>query len=141
MGLSRTAVGIPDTTRLAIVTASARESGMTSAAESTVQQDVYSNEPRTHTSTSDHLAAQLTAHVAVENSPLSLGRVFGLVGTVSIVPESSSTVLRADNVVEVQLTFSGEEPRKIDLLCRKLNQLTETISVRVDAAISEPTNS
>ena len=105
---------------------------MTLTTDCMTPQDVYSSVPLTGSSASDYAANEITIRLAVENSPMSLSRVFGLIGTVFIVPVSSGTSQREDGAIEVQLDFSDADPRKIDLLCRKLSQLTETASLSID---------
>lgn len=94
--------------------------------------DVYTEVPLTSPPASDFTATELTFRLTVENSPMSLGRVFGLLGTISLVPNSSVTSIGREETIGVQLTFAGDEPRKLDSLSRKLSQLTEMVSLAVE---------
>ncbi|MEO0422981.1 MAG: hypothetical protein AAF184_11630 [Pseudomonadota bacterium] len=59
--------------------------------------------------------------------------VVRLVATVYMVPTVVECVDERESL-RMQLTFSGEEPRRIELLCRKFSQLTETIGLEVEHA-------
>lgn len=97
----------------------------------TSQADVYSHTPQSKAEKNDFSADRYAIRLTIECSPMALSRVFGLIGTVSMVPALSQTSREADEVIDVILEFLGTDPHKLDLLCRKLNQLTETISLQV----------
>lgn len=99
----------------------------------TGQADVYSQTPQIATDEAATPGTTHSIHLSVEYSPLALTRVFGLIGTVSMVPVLSRTRSRDDEVIDILLEFSEADPRKLDLLCRKLGQLLETINLQVFA--------
>lgn len=72
-----------------------------------------------------------SVRVGVERSPLSLSRVFGLLATLDIVPVSVRSVLPDDETLELEIGFANIAAATADRLCRKLQQLTETIEWRV----------
>ncbi len=76
-----------------------------------------------------------SVRVGVERSPLSLSRVFGLLATLNIVPVSVRSVLSDDETLEIEIGFANIAAATADRLCRKIQQLTETVGwsvVRAD---------
>lgn len=107
---------------------------MSTQIDLTGQADVYSETPRTTTDKTAGPAGHYAISVTVEYSPMALSRVFGLIGMVSMVPALSriSHISKGDDeIIDVFLEFSSAHPHKFDLLCRKLNQLTETVSLQI----------
>lgn len=94
------------------------------------QADVYSETPRIAADRTADPAGRCAISLTVEQSPMALCRVFGLIGTVSMVPALSRTSKGDDEIIEVFLEFPGADPHKFNLLCRKLSQLTETVSLQ-----------
>lgn len=97
----------------------------------TSQADVYSETPQ---STADQTGSPTICYalrLTIEHSPMALSRVFGLIGSISMVPSLSRTSKEDDKVIDVFLEFMSADAHKLDLLCRKLNQLTETVSLQV----------
>ena len=74
-----------------------------------------------------------TVALSVECSPMTLSRVYGLIGTISMVPALSRTTTNDDGIIDVVIEFSNPDARKFELLCRKLSQLTETVDCRFTA--------
>jgi hypothetical protein len=72
--------------------------------------------------------------VTVERSASALPRVFGLLGTLDVVPDSSRSDL-VNQAVTIVLTFAEVRHSTVDRLYRKLQQLPETIGVSVRVAI------
>ena len=68
-----------------------------------------------------------SVRVGVERSPLSLPRVFGLLATLNIVPVSVRSVLPDDDTLEIEIGFANIAAATADRLCRKIQQLTETV--------------
>lgn len=104
---------------------------MSTQIDLTGQTDVYN---QTSPITADKLASaegRQAVNLSIERSPVALSRLFGLIGTVSMVPARSGISTGDGDVIEVELVFADTDLRKFDLLCRKLDQLTETISLRV----------
>jgi hypothetical protein len=75
--------------------------------------------------------ARYVIYLSVEQSPPALGRVFGRIGGLAIIPEQSRITVGEDDVIDLVLEIRSAEPYKLDLLCRQLAQLTETIHIRV----------
>lgn len=98
----------------------------------TSQADVYSDTRRSTDDTTGSSAGRYSIRLTIEHSPMALSRVFGLIGTVSMVPALSRTSREDNDVINVFLEFPGTDPHKLDLLCRKLNQLTDTVSLQVN---------
>ena len=94
------------------------------------QADVYSHTPHTARYNAAVSGVRRTVTISVERSAMALGRVFGLLGTVSMVPLLSRTS-SDDQVIDLYLEFSDADSRKFELLYRKLERLTETISLRI----------
>ena len=68
-----------------------------------------------------------SVRVGVERSPPSLSRVFGLLATLNIVPVSVRSMLPDDGTLEVEIGFANIAAATADRLCRKIQQLTETV--------------
>lgn len=96
----------------------------------TGQDDVYSATPHSRDDKTGSPAGRYAIRLTIEQSPMALSRVFGLIGTVSMVPSRSRTS-KYDDVIDVFLELKSDDARKLDRLCRKLNQLTETVSLQV----------
>lgn len=97
------------------------------------QMDVYTDKPRTGLDDAALGRRSFRINVTAEVSPMSLSRIFGLTGTLSLVPAVSTTAVRSDDLMEVQLEFPCADARQLDLLHRKFEQLTETVSVDIVA--------
>ena len=62
--------------------------------------------------------------------PTALARIFGLLSSLSIVPLSTSSSFQRENTITLTLHFEGVHPSTMDLLQRKISQLTETAEIR-----------
>ena len=76
-----------------------------------------------------------TVSVVTDATCSALARIFVLLATLSLVPvEARSASLEQDSI-DLRLSFENVGEPRIDRLCRKLLQLTETISVDVTARV------
>ncbi|MEX0827984.1 MAG: hypothetical protein WD005_03425 [Haliea sp.] len=100
----------------------------------TSQADVYSDAPQSTTGKTGSTTGRYAIRLTVEHSPMALSRVFGLIGSVSMVPALSRTSKEGDEVIDVFLEIMSADAHKLDLLCRKLHQLTETVSLQVTSS-------
>ena len=91
--------------------------------------DVYTFMERTGLQDADLGTRSFRLNLTVEPCPTALSRVFGLVGTLSLVPSVSKSAMGPDNLIDILLEFPQADARTLDLLRRKLEQLTETVSV------------
>jgi len=89
--------------------------------------DVYSKTPLAESGVTLAPLAHPSIALSLECSPLTLSRVYGLVGTVSMVPTLSRTTIGDDGIIDIFIEFADVDARKFELLCRKLNQLTEIV--------------
>ncbi len=91
------------------------------------EEDVYASAPH------DRQAKLDTGHheirVVSDSTPTALARIYGLLSTMSVVPLSSSSSFNNDGTINSEFHLSGVTPSTIDLLKRKINQLTETVVV------------
>lgn len=67
--------------------------------------------------------------IVSEAVPTALPRLFGLLSGLSVMPESTSSLLQGDNTVILSIHFDRIAPSTIDLLRRKILQLPETVEV------------
>jgi hypothetical protein len=72
-------------------------------------------------------AATLT--VVLERSPAALARVYSVLCLMNLVPESFGGTQVGDDLIRLDFSFGPEPERRIDLLTRKLAQLTECLEV------------
>jgi hypothetical protein len=93
----------------------------------TGQEDVYSVHTTEHAEVDDLQQVQLV--VLLEQFPGALARVFALLCLFELIPLSTRTDLCADDAIRVELQFSHLPPDRLDLLVRKLHQLTECLEV------------
>lgn len=73
------------------------------------------------------VAAALT--VVVERSPSALARVCSVLCLMNLVPDSFGGTQLGDDLIRLDFAFAPEPERRIDLLTRKLAQLTECLEV------------
>lgn len=94
----------------------------------TGQEDVYS----VHTNGHATVAGLQQVHLVVtlERFPGALARVFALLCLFELIPRSTRTELCAEEIIRVELQFAQLQPDRLDLLVRKLNQLTECLAVQ-----------
>lgn len=108
------------------------------------EEDVYSAKTYANAASGTKLVEHCSIHVAAENSPLTLSRIFGLLATLTIVPSASrSTIVNVDELA-VDLEFCDVPLSCIDRLCRKLAQTTEIVVVSaspVDCGFKAPFDS
>ena len=93
----------------------------------TGQEDVYSVHTTEHAPETDLAHAQLV--VMLERFPGALARAFALLCLFELVPLASRTELCDDDTIRLELQFTHLPPDRLDLLLRKLNQLTECLGV------------
>lgn len=91
---------------------------------------VYANIQRDFQSTSAVGLHEI--RVVSEAMPTALARIFGLLSSMSVVPFSTSSSIAIDHTVSLCITLRGIDPSTIDLLLRKITQLTETMTVTDD---------
>lgn len=72
-------------------------------------------------------AATLT--VVLERSPAALARVYSVLCLMNLVPDSFGGTQVGDDLMRLDFRFGPEPDRRIDLLTRKLAQLTECLDV------------
>lgn len=93
----------------------------------TGQEDVYSVQTTEHAVVADLQQVQLV--VLLERFPGALARVFALLCLFELIPLATRTELCEDDAIRVELQFLHLPPDRLDLLIRKLNQLTECLDV------------
>ncbi|RLA51330.1 MAG: hypothetical protein DRR42_10650 [Gammaproteobacteria bacterium] len=91
------------------------------------EEDVYANVQSD--SQSDFDTTHHEIRVISDPMPTALARIFGLLSTMSVIPSSSTSSLNADGTIKLKLHLSNVAPLKIDLLRRKICQLTDTVTV------------
>lgn len=92
------------------------------------QEDVYSVHITEHPPVAD--LYQVKINVLLERFTGSLARVFALLCLFELVPVTSRTELCDDDAIHLELHFSHLPPDRLDLLLRKISQLTECLTVR-----------
>ncbi len=85
-------------------------------------------EPRVSASTSVGPGTR-TVSVVTDATSSALARIFVLLATLSLVPVATHSASSEQDFINLRLSFANIGERRIDLLCRKLLQLTETVSV------------
>ena len=70
-----------------------------------------------------------TVSVVTDATSGSLARIFALLATLSLMPVATRSASSRQEVIDLRLSFANVDALRIDRLCRKLLQLTETISV------------
>ncbi len=98
------------------------------------QEDVYS----VHTTEHVPVAALARVEVVVllERFPGALARVFALLCLFELVPLTAHTELCEGDAIRVEMQFSQLPPDRLDLLLRKIRQLTECLDVFASNATS-----
>jgi hypothetical protein len=91
------------------------------------EDDVYANIRRECQSTSVNGLHEI--RVVSDAVPTALPRIFGLLSSLSIVPLSTSSSFGTDNTISLSINLRGVDQSTIDLLQRKIYQLTETVEV------------
>lgn len=95
--------------------------------ESVQLEDVYSVQTYRVSNPENTVLKRWSVRVSVERSPLSLSRVFGLLATLNTVPASIRSMGPDDETLEIEIGFTDIAAETADRLCRKVQQLTETI--------------
>jgi len=67
-----------------------------------------------------------------DGTPCALGRLFGLFTTINIVPDRVGSDKKTNGEITTSVSVSTTDATAIDLLVRKIAQLTETIAIQVD---------
>ena len=70
-----------------------------------------------------------TVSVVTDATSSALARIFVLLATLSLVPVATRSAISEQDFIDLRLSFKNVGEPRIDLLCRKLLQLTETVSV------------
>jgi len=70
-----------------------------------------------------------TLTVVLERNPAALARVYSVLCLMNLVPESFGGTQVGDDLIRLDFSFGPEPERRIDLLTRKLAQLTECLEV------------
>ena len=70
-----------------------------------------------------------TVSVVTAATPSALARIFVLLATLDLVPAATRSAIRERGAIHLRLSFENVGESRIDLLRRKLFQLTETVSV------------
>lgn len=99
------------------------------------QDHVYADKPRDYLATSDSGLHEI--RVVTDAMPTALARIFGLLATMSLVPFSTSSSVSSDDTVSLSIKLRSVDPSTIDLLVRKISQVTEIRNV-TDAILDDP---
>lgn len=91
------------------------------------QDDVYGLSQST--SSSPHAVSTANLVVHIEQSPTALARIFSLLCTFSLVPATISLSKSFGECNSLSLSFENIHRDRIDLLRRKMSQLTETLDI------------
>ena len=70
-----------------------------------------------------------TVSVVTDATSSALARIFILLATLSLVPVATRSAISEQDFIGLRLSFESVGELQIDRLCRKLLQLTETLSV------------
>jgi len=65
--------------------------------------------------------------VVLERNPCALARVFSLLATLCLVPQTTSTECLGADAIRLQLNFAPALAGRLDLLIRKVTQLTDCL--------------
>ena len=114
---------------------------MSSSIDLSGQDDVYANIRRDYESNVDSGLHEI--RVISDAMPTALARIFGLLSTMSVIPLSSTSSINGDGTINLAIQLVGVTPSTIDLLQRKIYQLSETIIVRgrrlpLDQRVGQP---
>ena len=71
----------------------------------------------------------LTVSVVTDATSSALARIFILLATLSLVPVTTRSARSEQDFIDLRLSFENVGELQIDRLCRKLLQLTETVTV------------
>ena len=103
--------------------------GLSELFDTSGRPDVYASiEPFEFVSASPETAT-CTVSVVSDATSNVLARIYGLLATLSLVPVTARSSKSTENLIRLQMNFKAVGESRIDLLCRKLLQLTETNSV------------
>ena len=89
---------------------------------------------KTNSTTDEDQLRDCCIEVVAECSANSAPRLFGLLGTLAIIPKSSLVRLNDDQTLYFEFSFEDLPASTADLLMRKTSQLTETIYSKVRGA-------
>jgi len=110
--------------------------GMNGTLDLSDQADVYGDIRPERSPDTDEESGRYALHLVTDALPTSLARIFGLISTMDMVPESMHSTASADETICLSLTFRNTDPYKSDLLRRKISQLTETLTVTSESCQS-----
>jgi acetolactate synthase regulatory subunit len=72
--------------------------------------------------------------IIADHDPTLLGRVCGILGGLSLIPTRLESATSADtDSLHITIVIAGCTPRQLDLIQRKLSQLTSLQTIRSDA--------
>ena len=98
------------------------------------QEDVYSVHTTEHAPVAELQRVQLV--ILLECLPGALARAYALLCLFELVPLASRTELCDDDAIRLEWQFAHLPPDRLDLLQRKIRQLTECLEVTVSKATS-----
>lgn len=93
------------------------------------QEDVYSAHTTEHAP--QRSLTQVEVVVLLERFPGALARLFALLCLFGLVPVSMQCTQCAEDEQRLQLCFDQIQPDRLNLLLRKISQLTECLDVRI----------
>ena len=67
--------------------------------------------------------------IVLEQTPAALARVYSVLCLMNLVPDSFNGSQEGDGAIRIDFTFGSVTGRRLDLLIRKLAQLTECLEV------------
>ena len=91
--------------------------------------DVYPSTRSYESVWANLIVRPFTISVVSDATPNTLARIFGLLATFDVIPVSVQSVPFGQGVLTLQLALDDIDEHRVDLLRRKLLQLTDTISV------------
>ena len=111
--------------RLPFHTIEAQETIMPGMQEHSEQREIYAAGQPDDCTTRSAGAASLC--VVLERNPCALARVFSLLATLCLEPQTTSTECLGADAIRVQLNFAPVLAGRLDLLIRKVTQLTDCL--------------
>ena len=78
---------------------------------------------------SDPVLQTVELQIVCEAVPTALAKIFGVMCTLNIVPDRAASTMTIDNCVTLSLSFVDTQSSIMDMLQRKISQLTETVTI------------
>ncbi len=94
--------------------------------------DVYSSQTYVRFDAKAPTLAQWSLRVSLENSPMSLARVYDILATLYLVPDSTHSIVHTNGRLELELGFERISAVFADHLSRKVTQLSEIVDWQID---------